>query len=142
MSRAWGWTPPRHAREHDLTGQFWGTLDKPVQAALMGRRVLIIGATSVNAAVILMGSGGLMSAKRHHGLMQRLQRDITLTGDVWAMRQDVLDAANRLDEMSGVWGQAVEFTGTDIKNVTMITNIREIFDAAQKTADNWEAAVA
>lgn len=85
--RGLAWTPPVRLADVDLHDENWSVLRKPVLASIMGDRFLIVGANSINAAVILMHKG-LASAKRTHPLTNA-SASFTESQTVTVTRQEV-----------------------------------------------------
>lgn len=138
----WRWTAPKRVSDLDLTTEWWRALHKPILAAAIGRRVLVAGATTVNAAVILIGAGGLVSSRRHHPLMSRVYTTVSVRGSATASNEKILHAADWVRKAShSPW---ITDKGTHwVDDATMdvpLHRIQEILRIAQDAADAEEAA--
>lgn len=86
------WLPPTRLADVDLDSEWWRVIRKPVLASIAGARVLMVGASSINAAVLLMHKG-LVTARRHHPLTATIDGAIDVEGTVAVSDNEVLRAA-------------------------------------------------
>jgi len=89
------WQPPVRIADIDLDGEWWSVLRKPLLASTTGVRVLVVGATTMNAAVILMHQG-LVTARRAHPITGAMYRSIDVQGTALVKKNDILEAAYRI----------------------------------------------
>lgn len=151
--RGLAWTPPVRLGDLDLHDENWSVLRKPVLASTMGARFLIVGANSVNAAVILMHNG-LASAKRTHPLTGSRHVGFRETSTVAVAREEIdraVDDLRRQNELrsryvgaaweSSKWVQELgRTTSIEAESTFCLGHLRRMLEQAQQQNDSLGGA--
>lgn len=139
----WRWTTPAKLADVDITGEWWSVLRKPVLASLTGTRVLVVGATTQNAAVLLMHNG-LVSARRHHPLMAWVNSSVVTNGAVKAKDAEVLKAVDFMNQRNeSPWLTHVDTTWVhDTEMRISLMEVQRLLCSAQESAAEQKGEVA